>query len=189
MKTYLYFILNIYVFFLISFKASAQENTEQETGKDDKKAMHQLTLVISHSIIAPGENSERITVPSWAVDYDYWISSHWAIGLHNDIILESYEVINSGSEEGSTIERTNPISSVAAVVFKPKKHSLFILGMGAEFAKEENLALTRIGYEYGWEIGKNWDLGAGIVYDIKWHTYDTWIIGLGVSRFFGGKEE
>jgi len=189
MKTYLWFILNICAFFILSFKATAQENAGQEPEKDDRKGMHQLTLVISHSLIAPGESSEWITVPSWSVDYNYWISSHLAIGLHNDIILESYEVINSGSEPGTTIERTNPLASVAAVVFKPKEHSSFILGMGAEFAKEENLVLTRIGYEYSWEIGRKWDLGAGITYDIKWNTYDTWIIGLGVSRFFGGKEE
>ena len=189
MKTYLFLILNLCAILLISFKTSGQENTEPETGKDDKRGMHQLTLVISHSVIAPGKNSERLTVPSWAIDYDYWISSHWAVGLHNDITLESYEVIDSGSEEGNLIERTHPITSVAAVVFKPKKHSSFILGMGAEFSKEENLFMTRIGYEYGWEIGNKWDLGAGIVYDIKWHTYDTWIIGLGVSKFFGGKEE
>ena len=188
MKTYLCFILSICFFFLVSFKATAQENAGQETGKDGRKGMHQLTLVISHSLIAPGEHSERIAVPSWAIDYNYWISSHWAIGLHNDIILESYEVINAGSESGGTIERTNPIASVAAVVFKPKKHSSFILGMGAEFAEEENLALTRIGYESSWEIRNDWDLGAVISYDIKWHTYDTWIIGLGVSKFFGGKK-
>ena len=187
MRTNLYLILNICAIFLISLKAFAQETTGKETGKEDRKGMHQLTLVIGHSIIAPGDESERITEPSWAIDYNYWISSHWAIGLHNDIILESYEVINSGSETGGTIKRTNPIASVAADVFKPKKHSSFILGMGAEFAEEENLALTRIGYESSWEIRNDWDLGAVISYDIKWHTYDTWIIGLGVSKFFGGK--
>jgi hypothetical protein len=189
MKKYLFFIFTICLFIIIAFKSAAQENVGQETVKDSRKGMHQLTLVISHSLIAPGEHSERIAVPSWAIDYNYWVSSHWAIGLHNDIILESYEVINSGIEPESLIERTNPVSSVASVVFKPKEHSSFILGMGAEFEKEENLILTRIGYEYSWEIGHKWDLGAGITYDIKWNTYDTWIIGLGVSRFFGGKAE
>ena len=189
MKTFLCLILNICLFFLISFESFAQENTEVEKAEDDRKGMHQLTLFISHSVIAPGDAHERVAEPSWAIDYNYWISSHWAIGLHNDIILENYEVIEPGSEPESTIERTNPVASVAAVVFKPKKHSSFILGMGIEFAKEENLTMNRIGYEYSWEIGHKWDLGAGITYDIKWDEYDTWIIGLGVSRFFGGGEK
>lgn len=188
MKTYLYFVLSTCVIFSISSNTSAQEKTEPKAGTEDRKGMHQLTMVISHSLIAPGENSGRIAVPSWAFDYDYWISSHFAIGLHNDIILESYEVISSESET-ETFERTNPIASVAAVVFKPKEHNSFILGMGAEFAKEETLALTRIGYEYGWDIRNKWELGASIMYDIKWNTYDTWTIGLSVSKLFGGKRE
>jgi len=161
----------------------AQESHEKET----EKHKHQLTLVISHSHITEGVNesgdSKWIVVPSWGFDYNYWIADHWAIGLHTDIMIEDFSVKDHGDED-KTIERTKPFAAVPAVVFKPKEHSSFIAGMGAEFAKEGNFALTRLGYEYGWELPKYWELGASLTYDIKWSAYDTWVIGLGVSKSF-----
>jgi hypothetical protein len=121
-------------------------------------------------------------VPSWGFDYNYWITEHWAIGLHTDIMIEDFSVKDKG-EDDKVIERTKPFAAVPAAVFKPKEHSSFIIGMGAEFASEGNFALTRLGYEYGWELPKLWELSAGLTYDIKWNVYDTWVMGLGVSNF------
>ena len=101
-------------------------------------------------------------------------------------MIEDFSVKDHGDEE-KTIARTKPFAAVPVGVFKPKEHSSFIAGMGAEFAKEGNFALTRLGYEYGWELLNHWELSAALTYDIKWNAYNTWTIGLGVSKFFGGK--
>ena len=29
-------------------------------------------------------------MPSWSLNFDYWISNKWAIGVQNDLILESF---------------------------------------------------------------------------------------------------
>jgi len=167
-----------------------QEPTGTAEEKETKKGQHQLTLIISHSHVTEGvdENGDKkwIVVPSWGFDYNYWIGAHWAAGLHTDIMIEDFSVKEHG-EDDKTIERTKPFAAVAAATFKPKEHSAFILGMGGEFAKGGNFALTRLGYEYGWELRKRWELSAGLTYDIKWNAYDTWVIGLGASKFFGGK--
>jgi len=125
----------------------------------------------------------RIAVPSWGFDCNYWFTEHWAIGLHTDIMIEDFSIKDQGAA-GKTIERIKPCAAVPAVVFKPKEHSAFIVGMGVEFAKEGNFALTSLGYEYGWELPKHCGLSASFTYDIKWNAYDTWVMGVGISKFF-----
>jgi hypothetical protein len=77
--------------------------------------------------------------PSWAIDYDYWLGDHWAIGLHNDIVVETFEVEDNNDE---VIERTKPITNLASLIFKPKEHISFIIGAGGEFAKEADFFVT-----------------------------------------------
>jgi hypothetical protein len=79
------------------------------------------------------ENGKRgwRVIPSWGFDYDYWISNHWALGLQNDMMIESFKV---ETHEDVVIERTRPFSSIAAVIFKPKEQIGFVAGMGGEFA-------------------------------------------------------
>ena len=182
-------ILYCFCCLLVSAGIIAQEKSHEE--KESIKGMHQFTLIISHSHISEGidENGEKkwIVMPSWGLDYNYWIGEHWAIGLHTDMIIENFSV--EEHEGNEVIERTRPFALVPAVVFKPKEHSSFVLGMGAELAKEGNVALTRIGYEYGWELPKHWELSLSLMYDIKWNTYDTWVFGFGVSKFLGRKDE
>lgn len=159
----------------------------QETVKE-KRPGNQLMLIMSHSHIFEGVdesgNKKWMTAPSWGLDYNYWLGEHWAIGLHTDIIIENFSVENKDDE---IIERTKPFAAVPSVVYKLKEHSAFTMGMGAEFAREGNFALTSIGYEYGWELPKHWELSASLTYDIKWNGYDTWIMGVGISKFFGRK--
>lgn len=174
-------------FILIIFQTSAQE-TKENNVNESKKGMQQLSLLLSHSHITEGESTDGgkqwIVVPSWGLDYNYWLSSHWAIGIHSDMILESFKVKSEGEEDGSAIERNRPIAIVPVAVFKPKEHSSFIVGLGKEFAPEEDFTLMRLGYEYGIEIGKQWEFCAGLTYDLKFNVYNTWTFGLGISKSF-----
>ncbi len=172
-------------FLLISFQICAQESKDHSEN-ESKKGMQQFSLFISHSHITDGESPDGgnkwFVVPSWGLDYNYWLSSHVAIGLHGDMMLESFKV--KGEEKGSAVERNRPIAIVPVAVFKPKEHSSFIVGFGKEFAPEGDLTLMRLGYEYGLEIGGQWEFCAGLTYDLKFNIYDTWTLGLGVSKSF-----
>jgi len=156
----------------------AQEESA-ETGK------HRITLALSHANVSQGVkdgDTKWLSLPAWGLDYDYWFSEKWAIGLHTDIIVEDFEVKANLSDEEEIIERSSPIAPAAMAIFKPTEHSSFLLGAGAEFAKEENLFLNRVGYEWGTEINEKWELGFSLCYDLRWNAYDSFLIGIGISR-------
>ena len=176
------------VFILIATAVTAQETEKKE--EEALKGTHRVSLILGHSHLSEGiqDNGKKgwKTIPSIGFDYDYWISNHWALGIQNDIMIEDFEVEDHGN---TVIERSKPFSSVAAVIFKPGKHVSFIAGMGGEFAKEENFALTRLGIELGWEMKNNWEFGISLLYDIKWNAYDTWVFGFGICKLIKKRKE
>ena len=82
-------ILTSLILLFIAF-ANAQE-TEHEEEKSKKR--HSIAVLVSHTQIAEGikgEDKKWISVPSWGIDYNFEINERWAVGLHNDIIVESF---------------------------------------------------------------------------------------------------
>jgi hypothetical protein len=171
------------VFIFISSSVTAQENADKEIKEEGLKGTHRLSIVLGHSHVSEGikDNGKKgwKVIPSSGIDYDYWIGNRWALGLHNDVMIETFEVEDHGN---TVLERSKPFSSVAVAIFKPKKVVSFLAGMGGEFAKEENFAVTRVGIEMGWEMKSNWEFGISLLYDIKWNAYDTWVFGFGISK-------
>lgn len=175
-------LIGFLVFIMIS--AYSQEPEKKETHEErGLKGAHRLTLVLGHSHVFGGikENGEKglKVFPFWGFDYDYWISDRLAIGMQMDMVVETFEVED---HENTVIERTRPITTVAAAIFKAGEHISFIGGMGGEFAHEGNFAVTRLGMETGWEMKNNWEFGISLVYDIKWNGYDSWGIGFGITK-------
>jgi len=117
------------------------------------------------------------------VDYTYTFHPKWAIGLHTDLIIEKFKVEkNLGDKE--VIERSYPVAPALMAIYKPGQHWSYLLGMGGEFAKEENFVLTRVGVEYAVELPKDWEILGNVGYDLRWTAYDTWTIGIGIAKSF-----
>ncbi|KQB42629.1 hypothetical protein [Flavobacterium aquidurense] len=179
--------LLFYFVLLLSCKCIAQES------EASFKPHHQLGLVISHAHVFEGRNEEGdrevLSLPAWGIDYTYHFYQKWAIGLHTDIIVEKFKVEKSfqKGDEKETVERSYPVAPALMGIYKLTEHWSFLLGMGGEFAKEENYLLTRAGVEYGYDFSKGWEVLGSIGYDFKWNAYDTWTIGIGVSKNFGEK--
>lgn len=174
---------------LFSNKITAQESEEKEVFKPH----HEIGISINHVHVFEGiddnGNKEVLALPAWGIDYTYHISQKWAIGLHTDFIIEKFKVekdLESGKED-ETIERSYPIAPALMGIYKLNEHWSFLLGMGGEFAKEDDFLLTRAGAEYGYELPKGWEIFGTFSYDIKWNAYDSWGIGLGIAKSFGGK--
>ena len=181
-------ILLAIVFFGTISCYGQEESEESEESEGEFKKHHVLSLVLSHAHVFEGRDAEgkrsALSLPAWGIDYNYVFHPRWAIGLHTDIIVEKFKVEKAlGNKE--VIERTFPIAPAVMGVYKASRHWSFLLGMGAEFAKEENFVLTRAGVEYGAEISKGWEVFGTFGYDFRWEAYDTWAIGIGIAKAFG----
>ena len=82
------------------------------------------------------------------------------------------------------LERELPIAPALMGLYKPGEHFTFMLGVGEEFAEEEDLFLIRGEVEYGLELPNEFELGAAIGYDVRFDAYDSWVLAVGVSKLF-----
>lgn len=158
----------------------------QEEGPSPR---NRVTLGIGHTIVGKGKdangNQSWLTLPMWVIDYDYSLSKKWFLGVHTDVILESFEVQGfTFGEESTTIERKRPVAALGAVSFKPGKHALYTIGLGGEFSPSGDYFMTRFGFEYGFELPGNWELAPSLTYDMKWNYYDSYSISLAVGKKF-----
>lgn len=162
----------------------------------EKFAPHSsIGIVLGHAHVFEGRDAEGhkkvLSLPSWGVDYNYQFHPKWAIGFHTDIILETFSVekhLESGGN-GEVIERSTPVAPAIMGIYKPCTHWNFLFGAGAEFAREGNFFLNRLGVEYGAEIRNGWEVSGSLGYDFKWNAYDTWVLGIGISKAFGGNKK
>jgi len=163
------------------------QDTGERSNQGEERERHSLGLAIGHAQAFEGRNehNERKTLalPCWSLDYNYHINSEWIIGLHTDFILEKFRV--EDSSEGEFTERSYPIAPAVVGMYSLSRRWKVQLGTGVEFAKEENIFLLRVGVEYSVELPKEWEVFGSLVHDIKWDTYSTLAISMGISRRLG----
>jgi hypothetical protein len=179
-------MIKIFLSFLLilSFTfVNAQEKVEEFVNNHAEKK-HSIALIIGHTQLPEGiENGKKkwVSLPSWGLDYNFEINERWAVGLHNDIVVESFAVKHF---DGTEIERSTPFASAFVGMFKPVKNLSFVLGAGGEFSREENLFLIKAGIEYAYRFHNNWELLTSITNDLKVDSYNSFNIGLGIARKF-----
>ena len=174
--------LKILFFLCFGVLSYAQEHIENH----ETTHKHSIGLLISHSTIFEGiESGEKstISVPSWAINYNYIFNVKWSIGLHNDIIIENFLI--EKTSDGEVIERKTPITSIIVGTYKITEHFGIELGAGMEFEREENFGVARLGAEYSIEIPKhNLEVLFGLDYDFVFGAYNTLNIGFGLAKLF-----
>ena len=148
---------------------------------------HLLGVAVSHAHVFDGRdadgNKKTLSLPSFGIDYTYQFRPKWGVGLHTDIIVEKFAVKKTSDQE--VIERSYPIAPALMGIYKASPHWSMLLGAGVEFEKEENFFLNRAGVEYSGELPKEWEVFGTLIYDFKWHAYDTWVLGIGIAKSFG----
>lgn len=156
-----------------------------EEGHHSIAGRHRITLGLGHTHVSQGQiegDTEWLVAASWALNYDYWLTERWGLGIQNEILLEQF-LVEHGEEE--LLERENPVSVIPTVLYKPLPWLVLLAGVGREFASEEDLTLTRLGAEAGWHVSPDWEVGTALVWDNKWSYYNSWGLSFGISRFLG----
>jgi hypothetical protein len=159
---------------LLTLAAQAQEERHR----------HMFTIMMANSHIpnmdgVEGQNDFSI-VPTWGFNYDFSFSKKWAVGWHNDFILQQYKVVKE--EDETIVERSYPFGSCIVASYRPFRRIAFVTGLGKEFEKNENFGMWKIGMEYGFELPKAWELVLNFQYDIKFEAYDSFLFGIGISK-------
>lgn len=187
-------LFRLFLLMAISTSAFAQEvNKTNNDDPEEFRPKHSVSLTIGHEHAFNGRDEsgkkKTLILPFWGVDYNFQFSRHFTIGLHTDMIVETFKVeknLDGGSSE--VVERTDPIAPAIMSFYKPNEHWSFGLGAGGEFAKEEDFALLRTAIEYGAEIRNGWEVFGSLQYDFRVKAYDTFTIGLGIGKQIGGKK-
>lgn len=190
-----YFAKNIYMhkygkalLIIASLFFSSKHLMAQQKEEDERedKIHHRVSLIISHAHIPAANevNGSKHTfiAASLGVNYELWFNNHWAVGLHNDITMQSFNV--EKKEDNKIIAREFPVLSTLVAVYKPGKHWNFFAGQGREFEKNESFNVIKTGIEYGVELQEKWEIGFGVDYDFKIKGYNSWLVGIGISKIF-----
>ena len=181
----------------ISLMSAGTSIAQEEAGQSESKVSHQpgervrehhkhsLSVLLAHVHILNGVEGgaiRGIQRPSWMVAYNYSLSERWSLGVHGDIILETFFVEPEGNEsEQDLLEREYPISLVGAASFKVIDHLAVQLGGGLEFDKSESFGLVRIGLEPFLRLSSKIELILNLSYDVKFDAYDNWNLGFGIA--------
>ncbi len=173
---------------LLACTSYGQDQAHQPE-EESKSGMFRIIASQGHAHIRKAKHQGGdygISAAAYALDADYWFAKKWAFGIHSDIVLENFLIEEHlGNDEYDILERQYPIAVIPVLLYKPWHYLSLIGGIGPELSREKNLMVFRSGLEYGWELPKNWELVSTLTYDVK-KAYDTWMIGLGVSKFLPG---
>ncbi|MFY1047564.1 hypothetical protein [Chryseobacterium sp. GP-SGM7] len=173
------------------FFANGQDISMNDDDDEDFKKKIGVSTVMGHAIIKNNKkNKKNFSAPTLGINLNYWITQKWSLGLHSDLIFENFVIEeNNGSREKSYLEREYPLSINAVVIYKPLKSLGIMGGAGKEFSKSKNLTMIVVGLEYFYELSKKWEIGLSVTYEMKLKSYDTLMIGLGITRFFDLKQD
>ena len=177
------------------------EETKHETGhgnEDHEEFFHHfIGLSIGHSHISSGiSNGETkwLALPSFGISYVYAFNTRWAIGLHNEVIVEDFVVqssrlepstVRSGSDgDIAVIERGRPIAVAVVGIYKIHKHIGLLAGGGMEFSEHEDFGLVKIGAEFPYHFAPGWEMFGTLSADFKIDAYNSFSFGFGVARLF-----
>jgi hypothetical protein len=147
-------------FLLFTFLGVAQEEGESKR--------HRIAPLVGYVFVPEDvdnkDGSNVRIVPTFGLDYDFRLAPRWAIGLYNDIELNSYFISYQG---GELLQREHVFISTLCVIFSAAEGWSVYAGGGYEFEKHHNFAVLRLGTEYEIPIRNDWDVAFGLSFDHK----------------------
>lgn len=174
------FVLVLLFFAIICAPSVMAQEENDEAEKEEK---YQLALVLGYTYIpearTEGETTESEYLPTIGLDFFYSIHQKWKLGIVLDVELNKYEV----DFEGDRLPRETAVVTGLVAGYEILPRLGIIVGPGIEFERNKNLFILRLGLEYGFEIGRSWELFPSLNFDFK-KEYNTYSLALGISKRF-----
>jgi len=146
-------------------------------------ATNRIALNFSNAFIPKaGQRANALfaSIPKLGLTYERLFSSKFGISLMGDIELVDYTVDERGENE--TI-RKNALSIVLLANFHFGESFVFFAGPGYEMEQNKDQVLGRIGFQYYFLPGGNWDISPMAWADLK-EAHSAYVLGLSVGRSF-----
>ena len=169
---------------ILSYSVIAQDKATDIESETQPLNHHRVSLIIGHGHVFGAETTSGgniVTIPTWGIDYSYWINHNYGVGLKSDIEIINYVVEDS---EGEFIDRSNPVIVSIIFLYHTRKGWNFLTGPGIEFEEHENLFIYRVGAGYEVHIPNDWDFAPEIIFDIKEKGIGSFTWGIGVGKSF-----
>lgn len=175
-------------FLFISLSVKGQHE-EKNHNPHESESHFRVSMAIAHTFLPEKtvEGTQNLVLPSFGLDIEYWMNHRWGIGLHNDLELLNFEVLESHDEV--VIEREFPVLITLDALWKPYKEFVVFAGPGIELESNKNYFVFRLGFEYEIPFSENWDLAPVAFYDMRDGAYNTFTFGLGVGYNFNSSKK
>ncbi len=173
-------LLQVLLIFPIIGFAQDHSNTSDSHHEDFKKIKISLAFaqayIPSHHLHEESESSQLI--PTNGIDIQYNFNHKLFAKWTNELEFLTYNLKN---DEGEKRVRENAFLSTVTLGYELYDKFAVIAGVGYEFEKSKDLTVCRLGMEYSFSIGGNWELSPELLYDIKEdsHTALTWGLAIG----------
>ena len=173
------FLQVLLIFPIISF-SQEHSNTSNSHHEDFKKMKISVAFaqayIPSHHLHEESESAQLI--PTNGIDIQYNFNHKFFVKWTNELEFLTYNLKN---EDGEERVRENAFLSAVTVGYEFYDKLAVIAGVGYEFEKSRDLGVCRVGLEYSFNIGGNWELSPELLYDIKEdsHTAITWGLAIG----------
>ncbi|MEE4247885.1 MAG: hypothetical protein V2I33_21015 [Kangiellaceae bacterium] len=162
------------------------QHEEHTSAPEFLEFKHGISFVVGHTYISKGVRNDSdnwISAPSFGINYNFRLNEKWSIGLHNDIIIESFAVELTNRSE--TIERVFPISNILMSNYWITDSWAVAAGAGVEWERNEHFEMIRLGTEYAMGLKKSHlEVLFTLNYDILIDAFDTINFGIGLNRLF-----
>ncbi len=160
--------------------AHTKNHTSTESSDTHKLRHNRLSVLLYHSYvrIRTPDGPHLVVIPSIGLDYEYWFTHRFGLGIHNDLIF-THKV-----QEDLLSDNAFPFLSSVDVLCKVHKGLVLLFGPGIEFEEKEHLFFFRGGLEYEINLGGHWDVCPTIFYDNRRNAYNTCSFGIGIGKTF-----
>lgn len=180
---YWLYIAVLFIFGMMISKVANAQYQYYEPAEHVFKNQRKNILIFSFGYTYVPEGSaihhetDGLFVPSIGLDYKRRISEKWALSLFTDWELDHYVVWKS------EFIRDEAFIAVIGGSYEIGDGFGAFAGVGREFDYNHDLWVTRIGLEYGFELGNRWIIVSSAFFDWK-ESYDTYSFSIGISHKF-----